>query len=155
MPVGYYRAKVAAEALVRDAGLPWSILRATQFHSLLDGLLRGMNRLPVFLLPTDLQFQPIDVGEAATRMVECVAAGPGGRLPDIGGPEVLTLGAMAKTWMEARGRARRIVHLPLPGAFAAAVRHGRITCPDHRYGRLTWQEWARKTYARREVAAVP
>jgi uncharacterized protein YbjT (DUF2867 family) len=154
-PFAYYRHKLAAEALLRDSSLPWSILRATQFHTLIDTYLHGADRLPLFLLPTDLQFQPIDVGDAAERMAECVAAGPGGRLPDIGGPEVLTFGALARAWIEARGRQRRIVHLPLPGSFAAALRQGSNTCPDQRYGRITWAEWLRKTYARPELAAAP
>jgi len=154
IPFGYYRAKVAAEELVRGSGLPWSILRATQFHTLIDGLLRGADRLPLFLLPSDLQFQPIDVGEAAERMAEAVAAGPAGRLPDIGGPEVLTLGAMARAWMEARGSRRRIVHLPLPGGFATALRQGRNTCPDQRYGQISWADWLGKIYARSELATV-
>jgi uncharacterized protein YbjT (DUF2867 family) len=151
---GYYRAKVAAETLVREAGLPWSILRATQFYTLIDSLLRIVDRLPLFLLPTDFQIQPIDAGEAAARLTECVAAGPGGRLPDIGGPEVFRLGDMAQTWLAARQQPRRLVHLPVPGAFATAVRQGKLTCPESRYGRITWAEWLQKTDARPEVAAA-
>jgi uncharacterized protein YbjT (DUF2867 family) len=146
VPYAYYRAKLAAEELVHRAGLPWSILRATQFHTLIDMLLRGADRFPLFLLPSDLRFQPIDTGEAAERMAEAVAAGPAGQLPDIGGPEVLTLGAMARAWMAARGRPRRVIHLPLPGGFASALRQARNTCPDQRYGRITWADWLRENY---------
>ena len=154
IPYAYYRHKLAAEALVTASSLPWSILRATQFHTLIDSLLRGTDRLPLVLLPTDLHFQPIDVGEAAERIAEVVAAGPAGRLPDIGGPEVLTLGVLARDWMQARGRQRRIVYLPMPGAFAAALRQGRNTCPDQRYGQITWADWLRKTYAPRTTMTV-
>ncbi|MEP7189812.1 MAG: NAD(P)H-binding protein [Roseiflexaceae bacterium] len=76
IPLAYYRHKLVAEALVSDSRLPWSILRATQFHTLIDGLLQVANRLPLVLLPTDLRYQPIDVGEAAERMAEVVATGP-------------------------------------------------------------------------------
>jgi uncharacterized protein YbjT (DUF2867 family) len=154
IPYAYYRHKLAAEALVADSRLPWSILRATQFHTLIDSLLRRADRLPLLLLPTDLRFQPIDVGEAAERMAEVVAAGPACHLPDIGGPEVLTLGALAREWMQARGRQRRIMYLPKPGAFAAALRQGRNTCPDQRYGRITWADWLRRTYTPHELAAA-
>jgi len=115
--------------------------------------LQAPSRLPVFLLPTDLKFQPIDPGEVAARLAECVADGPGGRLNDIGGPEVLALGDLAQAWLAARGERRRVLHLPLPGGFAAALRQGRNTCPDQRYGRITWADWLRKTYEPR-VAAV-
>jgi uncharacterized protein YbjT (DUF2867 family) len=152
-PFAYYRHKLAAEALIAESPVPWSILRATQFHTLIDTFLRGFDRLPLFLLPTDLYFQPIDVGEAAERMAAVVSAGPSGRVADIGGPEVLTLGAMARDWMRARGRQRRVVHLPLPGQFAAALRQGRNTCPNQRYGRITWADWLLETYAPQALAA--
>jgi uncharacterized protein YbjT (DUF2867 family) len=151
IPFAYYRAKVAAEELLRASGLPWSILRATQFHTLIDGRLRGADRFALFLVPSDLKFQPIDVGEAAERMAEVVAAGPSGQLPDIGGPEVLTLGAMARAWMAARGRPRRLIHLPLPGGFATALRQAHNTCPDQRYGRITWADWLRENYDGRQL----
>jgi uncharacterized protein YbjT (DUF2867 family) len=152
VPYQYYRAKLAAEALVRDAGLPWSILRATQFHTLIDMFLRQADRLPIMPLPTDFLFQPIDTGEAAARFAAALAAGPSGRLPDIGGPEVLTLGAMARAWLKARGKSRRIIHMPLPGAFAAAMRQGRLTTPGQRHGLISWADWVGGTYA--QAAAV-
>jgi uncharacterized protein YbjT (DUF2867 family) len=146
IPYAYYRHKLAAEALVAESRLPWSILRATQFYTLIHSILHRADQLPLMLLPTDLQFQPIDVGEAAERMAEVVDAGPAGRLADIGGPAVLMLGTLARDWMQALRRRRRIVYLPMPGAFAAALRQGRNTCPEQRYGRITWADWLRKTY---------
>jgi uncharacterized protein YbjT (DUF2867 family) len=142
----YYRSKLAGEAVVMEAGVPWSILRATQFHTLLDGLLQPLARLPIALLPTDFQFQPIDPGEVAARLVECVASRPGDRLPDIGGPEVMRLGDMARVWLEARGLRRFILHVPLPVSYAKGYRNGYNTCPEHKYGRITWAEWVQRKY---------
>jgi hypothetical protein len=67
---------------------------------------------------------------------------------------VLRLGDMAQAWLAARQRPRRLVHLPVPGAFATAVRQGKLTCPESRYGRITWAQWLQKTYARPKIAAV-
>ena len=148
VPLDYYRHKLAAEAVVAEGGVPWTILRATQFHTLIDGRLQAATRgtWPLALLPTDLKFQPIDTGEAAGRICECVAVGPGGRLPDIGGPEVLTFGEMAKVSLAARGMRRPILPLPMPGGFANAVRRGYLTCPERKCGKLTWAEWVKKKY---------
>jgi uncharacterized protein YbjT (DUF2867 family) len=148
VPLDYYRHKLAAEAVVAGGGVPWSILRATQFHTLLDGRLHAATRgpWPLALLPTDLKFQPIDPGEAADRIGECVAAGPGGRLPGIGGPEVLTFGEMARVWLAARGLRRLILPAPMSGGFANAVRRGYLTCPERTYGKITWAEWVKKKY---------
>ncbi len=146
VPHPYYRPKVAAEAVVTERGVPWSILRATQFHPLLDGVLQPFARLPIVPLATDFQFQPIDPGEVAARLVECVAQGPGGRLPDIGGPEVLRFGDMARAWFGARGLRRPIIHVPLPVAYAKGYRNGYNTCPEQKYGKVTWAEWVRRKY---------
>jgi uncharacterized protein YbjT (DUF2867 family) len=154
VPFRYYRYKAAAEQLVEQSAVPWTLLRATQFHTLLDMMLTQLARLPLFVLPANLVFQPIETGEAARRLAQLALAGPQGRVPDIGGPAVLRLEAMAAAWLAARGQWRRIVPLPLPGAFGAAVRQGRLTCPDRRYGSITWAEWLSRTYAAPVVAAA-
>ncbi len=154
IPLGYYRHKLAAESRVDRAGVPWSILRATQFHTLVDMQLRALLRFPIALVPTDFRFQPIDPGEVADRMVEYAAEGPSGRLPDLGGPEVHTLGDLARTWAETRGLRRRIIRLPLPGKIAAGFRRGFNTTPDNAQGTVTWADWVRRKYgAGREVRA--
>ncbi len=154
IPFIYYRHKLAAEALVEQGGVPWSILRATQFHTLIDIFLRQLDRLPLFLLPSDLRCQPIDAGEVADRLCAAVAGPPAGRLADIGGPEVLSAGEMAKAWLAVRGRRRRILHLPLPGKVARGFRRGYNTCPEHKDGTITWAEWLGRAYARQKKPCV-
>lgn len=131
---------------MQQGDVPWSILRATQFHTLIDLFLRQFDRLPLFLLPSYTQFQPIDAGEVADHLCTAVAAPPAGRLPDIGGPEVLTAGEMAKAWLAARGLRRRIIDLPLPGKAADGFRRGYNTCPEYGGGAVTWAEWLRRSY---------
>ena len=152
VPMKYYRSKTEAEQLIERSRVPWTILRATQFHTLIDAFLSRANRLPLFLLPTDLQFQPIETGEAARRLVELAAGIPVGRAPDIGGPEVLRFGELAEAWLAARGTRRPIVPLPRLGKLARALRQGRLTCPEQRYGAITWAEWLRTTCTPQAVA---
>jgi uncharacterized protein YbjT (DUF2867 family) len=154
-PFVYCQKKLKAETLVQESGVPWSIQRAVQFYPFIDLILRACVHWPVALLPTDFQFQPMDIREAAARMVESVVAGPAGRLPDIGGPEVRTLGDLAKPWMKARGLRRPIVHLPLPGKTAAAYRKGYNTCPEHKDGTIPWEKWLQETYGQDRAAASP
>src|SRR5260370_34690554 len=81
------KAKRASEDLIQHSGIPWSILRATQFHYGIDVLLNVLTRLPlVALVPTDLLLQPIAEEEVARRLCEIVHAGPSGRLPEMSGP---------------------------------------------------------------------
>jgi len=147
VPLGYYKAKLECERLIEESGVPWSNLRATQFHTLIDGFLRLFSRVPLLLLvPKAFKFQPIETGEVADRMVGDAAKGPTGRLPDIGGPEILTFGEMAKAWQQAHGQRRPIVNAPLLGAVARGFKAGYNCAPEHAEGKVTWGEWLRARY---------
>ena len=140
-PLPYYKAKWAAEAVIEGAGLPHTILRATQFHSLLDGHLTRLARLPVLPVPRGVRFQPVDAREVATRVVALVGAGPSGRVADMGGPEVRGLDDLARAWASARGHSRRLVGFPIVGRAARAFKQGVHLCPDHKDGTVTWEGW--------------
>lgn len=146
IPFIYYKTKLEVEQRVQAGQVPWSILRATQFHTLPHSLLKTLHRLPLFLVPTDFHVQPIDPRAVAERIVEQVGQGADGMLADIGGPEILTLGTMAQSWLAIRRSKRRVFHLPLPGAVAQGFRRGYNTTPQNRYGQLTWQQWLEEHY---------
>lgn len=147
IPLGYYKAKLECERVIEASGVPWSNLRATQFHALMDGFLRMFSRVPFVLpAPKAFKFQPIDTGEVADRMVEDAAKGPSGRLPDIGGPEVLTFGDMAKEWQQASGKRRPIINVPLFGGVARGYKAGYNCTPEHAEGKVTWAEWLGRRY---------
>jgi uncharacterized protein YbjT (DUF2867 family) len=148
IPLPYYKHKLAAERLIEESGVPYSILRAPQFFTLMDDILRKLLRFPVGLYPAGFKFQPIDPGEVAERIAQAVEAGPGGRLPDIAGPEVRSAGALARAWLKARGKRRLLVPLPLFGKWAAGYRAGYNCAPENRYGRKTWEEWLARRYGR-------
>ena len=141
IPWRYYRAKRDAERLVAGSGLPWTIQRATQFHPFLAAMLEQLARPPVLLVPRSFRFQPVDPADVADRLVRQVAAGPGGRAPDLGGPEVLELTDLAHTWLQATGRRRPVLPVPVPGSLGKAFRAGANLCPEHAEGRRTWQEF--------------
>src|SRR5262245_44979753 len=67
---GYFGSKLAAERAVADSGLPWTTLRATQFHDLILMTARQIARLPLIRIPTGFRFQPVDAGEVAARLSE-------------------------------------------------------------------------------------
>ncbi len=86
VPLGYYRTKLAVEGEIAGSPVPWSILRATQFHDLLKMIIGGVAKVPVMPLPSGVSFQPVEVDEVAERLVGLVDAGPSRRVPDFGGP---------------------------------------------------------------------
>ncbi len=136
------KAKLASEDVIEHSGIPWSILRATQFHYGIDLLLRMLTKLPlVALVPTDFPLQPVAEEEVAQRLVEIVQAGPSGRLPDMGGPQVYTSGELARIWLRQREMHRAIIPIFLPGKTASALRKGGNTCPQQATGTVSWQAW--------------
>jgi len=139
IPFAYYQAKAEAEREIALSGLPWTTLRATQFHEFTADLLAQLTRLPIVPAPRGWRFQPVDVREVADRLVAMVDAGPAGRLPDLGGPDVLTVAELAHAYLTATGRRRPIVALPVPGRFSASLRAGANLSPD---GRAAGQTFA-------------
>lgn len=137
----YYRSKLEAEKYVSESGVPWTILRATQFHGFVDQLLRQAAGYPVMVIPKAWKVQPVEVGEVANRLVQAVADGPQRMLPEFGGPEVLTTEELVATWRRAHNVTRPLLRLPIPGKLSAGFRAGAATCPDQRFGKITWTQF--------------
>ncbi|MCV2489984.1 NAD(P)H-binding protein [Geodermatophilus sp. YIM 151500] len=138
---GYYAAKSAAERVVAGSGLPWTTLRATQFHELLLTMAREMVRLPVVPVPTGFRFQPVAADEVADRLVELALGTPAGLVPDLGGPQVLGMADLLRQYQRARGRYRPVLPVRVPGRAAAAIRAGENLAPDDAVGRRTWADF--------------
>ncbi len=125
-PVGYYAGKVLQEELVAAAAVPWTLLRATQFHEF-AGQIHGAVRLgPVVVVPRMLS-EPVAAAEVAARLLD-LAAGPAqGRVADLGGPRRERMATMVRAWARASGRRGPVVAVPLPGALGRAMRDGSLT----------------------------
>ena len=142
IPLGYYRVKQQTERVVERSGVGWTVQRATQFHQLLDTLLTGACRSPIVPLPRGLRFQPVDPADLAQHLTRRVTAGPAGRTPDFGGPQVLTVEELARRWLSKHRRGRVIVPAPLPGKVGRALKAGANLCPDQTpAGTRTWQQY--------------
>jgi uncharacterized protein YbjT (DUF2867 family) len=143
----YYRTKVAVEAVVREGEVPWSILRATQFHDLMEIFLKAFSRVPgVTAIPFAWQFQPVDAREVANRVVGAVLDRPGGLLDDFGGPEIRDFKTIGAAWLMATRRRRRLVNLPMPFKFSRQWAEGRLTTSEHREGTITFNEYLAERY---------
>jgi uncharacterized protein YbjT (DUF2867 family) len=143
----YYRTKLAAEGEVKKDQVPWSILRATQFHDLMELFLRGFSRVPgMTMIPFQWQFQPVDAREVASRVVEVVLGEPGGMLEDFGGPEVRDFKSIADSWLAARKQGRRLVNFAMPFRFSRQFAEGRLLTPEHKSGSITFEQYLAERY---------
>ena len=138
---GYFGSKLGAERVVADSGIPWTTLRATQFHDLVLTVVSQLATLPLIPVPSGFRFQPVDAGEVAARLVDLALAAPAGLVPDIGGPRVYATSDLVRAYLRARGKRRALVPIPVPGRAARAVREGATLAPDHAVGRRTWEDF--------------
>jgi uncharacterized protein YbjT (DUF2867 family) len=138
---GYFASKLAAERVVADSGVPWTTLRATQFHDLVWITVRQMSRLPVIPVPVGFRFQPVDAGEVAARLVELAVGKPAGLVPDMAGPRVYEMATLIREYLRASRKHRLLVPVWLPGKAARAVRMGGNVAFDQPVGRRTWEEF--------------
>jgi len=143
----YYGTKLLVEGIVKEDLVPWSILRATQFHELMETFLGAFSRVPgVTMIPFAWQFQPVHPREVATRLVEVTLQEPQGLLPDFGGPEVRDFKSIAESWLKARSERRRLVNLKLPFRFSRQFAGGRLLSADHKDGKITFEEYLADKY---------
>jgi uncharacterized protein YbjT (DUF2867 family) len=138
---GYFASKLAAEHVVAGSGVPWTTLRATQFHDLMFMTVRGMAKLPVIPVPSGFRFQPVDAGEVAARLVELALGTPAGLVPDIAGPRVYEMRELIRGYVRARRQHRTLVAVRPPGKGARAFREGANLAPERAVGRRTWEEF--------------
>jgi uncharacterized protein YbjT (DUF2867 family) len=138
---GYFASKRAAERVVEDSGLPWTMLRATQFHTIILMVARMMSKLPVIPLPAGFRFQPVNADEVAARLVELALAAPAGLAPDLAGPRIYTTDELIRSYLRATYQRRAILPIWLPGKAARAVKGGANLSPDRAVGRHTWEEF--------------
>jgi uncharacterized protein YbjT (DUF2867 family) len=138
---GYFGSKLAAERIVADSSVPFTTLRATQFHDLILTVAQQIAKLPVIPGPAGFRVQPIDADEVAARLVELALGEPAGLVPDMGGPRVYGAAELLRGYLRASHQRRLIVPLWLPGNAARVFRAGANLAPEQAVGRRTWEEF--------------
>lgn len=163
VPFAYYEFKLAQEGIVRGGapphepparggGVPWTIVRATQFHSEVDKYLSLAARFGV-LPGAGFPLQPVDPREVAVVLADTAEAEPSLAITQFAGPQVRSVRELAQAWRDATGRRAAIVPLPLFGATARALGEGGLTNRGAWTGRRTFGDWLAERYA--AAAAVP
>lgn len=137
---GYPKAKLAAERAVSSSGLPWTILRVTQFYDYILANVRKLARFPVAPVPAGFRVQPVDPGEVAARLAELALGKPAGRAADMAGPHATSWADVLRSYLEASHRRRWVVPVRIPGT--RAVRNGALLPPPgHTAGTTTWDQF--------------
>jgi uncharacterized protein YbjT (DUF2867 family) len=142
VPLGYFRAKLGAEQAVAGSGLPWTALRAAQFHEWVLTVLQTMAKLPVVPVPGGVRWQPVDSREVAARLVELALGEPAGRVPDLAGPTVYGVADLFRGYLRASGKRRLLAPVRMPGKAGRAYRAGEnLTLDGATVGTRTWEDF--------------
>ena len=105
---GYFRAKLAQEQLVAAGGVPYTIVRATQFFEFLSTIADGYTRDDTVCLPT-IALQPVAAADVSALLARIATAAPAGGIIEVAGPERAPLAELTASWLGTRDDPRRII----------------------------------------------
>ncbi|PNI10500.1 3-beta hydroxysteroid dehydrogenase [Arthrobacter sp. AFG7.2] len=138
---GLYAGKLVQEDEVRHGGVPWTLLRSTQFHEFVPMAVKAAAAGPLVIVPK-MFTQPVAAREVAEALVKAAEAGPKGRISDLGGPRTEQLAGLVRMYLRKTGQRKRLVTVPVPGPTGKAMRGGAlIPAPGSAVGRQTFVEW--------------
>jgi uncharacterized protein YbjT (DUF2867 family) len=125
---GYMRAKVAQEKLVEHAGIPYSIVRATQFAEFTDTITTSLTVGDEVRVP-DALIQPITTADLADVVARVAEAAPIDGIENVGGPAKITFEQMARDALAKRGETKRVVVDPQATYFGAPLSRNSLVVP--------------------------
>ena len=145
---GYFRAKVAQEKLIEKSGLPYTIIRATQFMEFLGGIAASSTDGNVVRLSPGL-FQPIAADDVAAITADVALVAPRNSIVEIAGPERAPFNEFVARYLRAVGDRREVVSDPEARYFGGRVEESSLVpLGGARLGRIGFDEWLRRSQAR-------
>ena len=144
---GYFHAKLAQEKLIKSSGIPYTIIRATQFMEFLGGIAdSGTDGNTVRLSPS--LFQPIAADDVAAVVAEVALAAPRNGIVEIAGPERVPFNELVARYLKAVGDPRQVVRDPEAGYWGGRVEErSLVPLGEARLGRIGLDEWLRRSRA--------
>jgi uncharacterized protein YbjT (DUF2867 family) len=144
---GYFRAKVAQEKLIEASGIPYTIIRATQFLEFLGGIAASSADGNIVRLSPGL-FQPIAADDVAPIVAEVALSAPRSGIVEIAGPERAPFNEIVAHYLKAVGDAREVVCDPEARYFGSRVEEqSLVPLGEARLGRIGLDEWVRRSQA--------
>ena len=145
---GYFRAKVAQEKLIAESGIPYTIIRSTQFMEFLGGIADAGTDGNVVRLSPGL-FQPIAADDVAAAVADVAPAAPRNGIVEIAGPECAPFDEIVARYLKAVGDPREVVRDPQARYFGGLVdERSLVPLGEARLGRIDLDEWLRRSKAR-------
>ena len=141
---GYFRAKMMQEKLIRESGIPYSIVRATQFLEFLGAIAESGadgNRIKL----SSAYLQPIASDDVARLIVDVVLKPPVNGIVEIAGPEKMSMAQMVAKYLKAKGDTREVISDNKTGYFGTAIKEDTLIpeMPSPLLGSIKLDEWVK------------
>jgi uncharacterized protein YbjT (DUF2867 family) len=144
---GYFRAKMAQEDLIKSAGVPYSILRATQFFEFIGAIVQYSMQGDSARL-TSAALQPIASADVAAALAKIAVAPPTGKTEEVAGPDKQPLVSFAKTYLQHNGDAREVITDDSAGYYGAVINDQSLTPGANPIlGKIHFDQWLKSTSA--------
>jgi uncharacterized protein YbjT (DUF2867 family) len=144
---GYFRAKVAQETLIKISGIPYTIVRSTQFLEFLGGIAASATDGNIVRISPGL-FQPIAADDVAAFVADVALAAPRNGILEIAGPERAPFDEIVARYLKAIGDARVVVRDPEARYFGGRVEErSLVPLGEARLGHIGFDEWIRRSRA--------
>jgi uncharacterized protein YbjT (DUF2867 family) len=141
---GYFRAKVAQERLIESAGIPYTIIRSTQFMEFLGSIADSTADGNTVRISHGL-FQPIAADDVAAIVADVALAAPRNGIVEIAGPERAPFDEIVARYLKAVGDPRKVVSDPEARYFGGRVEeHSLVPLGEARLGRIGLDEWIQR-----------
>jgi uncharacterized protein YbjT (DUF2867 family) len=137
----YFPAKLAQEKLIKESGIPYTILRATQFFEFVGGIVESGTDGDVIRMSPAL-FQPIASEDVAAALADVAVAPPVNGTLEVAGPDPIPLDKIARQFLAAKGDSRRVIADVHARYFGAAINDRSLTPGEQpRLGRIRFEDW--------------
>ncbi len=144
---GYFRAKMAQENLIKASGIPYTIIRATQFFEFASAIAQSATDGQTVRLPSAL-FQPIVSDDVAAALAEVAVAEPLNGTIELAGPDRLQLDEFVRRFLSATRDERRVITDDHALYFGLEVNDHSLTPGDNpRIGSTHFEDWLNRPHA--------
>src|SRR4051794_17625188 len=142
---GYFRAKVAQEKLIEASGIPYTIIRATQFMEFLGGIAASSAEGNKVRISTGL-FQPIAAEDVAVMVADVALAEPANGIVEIAGPERAPFNEIVALYLKALSDPREVVGDPEARYFGGRVEErSLVPLGEARLGPTRFEDWLKQS----------
>jgi len=137
----YFAAKDAQEGIIRESGVPYSIVRATQFLEFTAGIANEAGQGPSIAVSTG-GIQPIAADEVAAAVAEAAMAAPTNAFTEVAGPEAFPMDELVRRYLRAKGDARRVHGDPAAPYFGGLIGwESLLPGPGAHLGKISLDAW--------------